>query len=470
MEIATNIDNINEELILIKNLFGDKLKKIDNSKIYVDTSKLGDNKIVVKVYNGDKLVMLYDNTYTLDTNENVSKYIKMYAKIALYKYFSKVSHYRCPWGALTGIRPTKLYYELLKKNGGNKATANYILSKTYKVSSSKIQMVNMIAKMQEGITYNPNSIDLYINIPFCTSKCYYCSFISSPIAKCQHQISPYIDALKLEITKTLQYLKSKKMTINTIYVGGGTPTSIGVYNLKNILEILPKTTKEFTVEAGRPDSITKEMLDMLASMNVTRISINPQTFNNETLHAIGRNHSAEDVYRAYRLARQYNFEINMDLIAGLANESFRDFKHSLNATLDLEPDNITIHTLSVKRSSTLATDGGDKSSVAEVERMVKYSSHKLLQYRYNPYYMYRQKNMLGNLENIGYANDRKICEFNINSMEETLSVIACGANAISKRIFYDTNKIERHANVKNIDEYINRLDEMITKKFDLFDK
>ena len=359
-----------------------------------------------------------------------------------------------------------MYYELLETTG-NESKVKKILKREYFLNKKKIDILSKIVKEQSVIEYDFNSIDLYINIPFCTSKCYYCSFISLPLNKCKDLVDPYVDTLIKEIKKTLDFLNKNNISVNTIYVGGGTPTAIGRDNLEKILCILPKV-KELTVEAGRPDTIDIDMLQMLSDYNVDRISINPQTFNDDTLKLIGRNHYAEDVVRTYEMARQFEFTINMDLIAGLGNERLKDFKRTLNKTVSLNPDNITIHTLSIKRSSDLKTSGGKVSKIGEVEKMVKYSTRELLKSNYKPYYLYRQKNMLGNLENIGFFRDSSICEFNINSMEETLSVIACGANAISKCIETETNKITRHANVKNIEEYISRIDEMLKKKFDNF--
>lgn len=469
MIINTNIDNINEELILIKNIFRKYLDdeslpkelfleaKEDKCCVYVDIT-CDCNKILSKKY-----------CFEIKSNEKVSKYVKRYAKVALYEYLSNITGYSAPWGALTGIRPTKLYYEE-KKSGKNSKEIRDVFQKVYFVSEDKITQLERIIEQQSKIAYDYDSIDLYINIPFCTSKCYYCSFISLPLDKCKNLVKPYIEALIQDIDLTIKYLKDKGLKINTVYVGGGTPTSIGVDNLEKILKILPQNLKELTVEAGRPDTISVEMLDMLEKYNVTRISINPQTFSNDTLKLIGRNHSAEDVESVYNIARKYPFVINMDLIAGLGNEDFDIFKENIKKAILLNPDNITVHTLSIKRASDLNDIGGETSQTKEVEKMIQYSNKILLNNGYNPYYLYRQKNMLGNLENTGYCKEGTLCEFNVNSMEETLSVIACGANAISKCIDYSINRITRHANVKNIQEYIDRIDEMISKKIALFNE
>ena len=259
----------------------------------------------------------------------------------------------------------------------------------------------------------------------------------------------------------------KHYIINSIYIGGGTPTSLSAEQLDMLLSYINYNVKEFTVECGRPDTITEEKLQVLKKHNVTRISINPQTFCNKTLKDIGRNHTSKDILEAYKIALKYNFVINMDLIAGLGNETLTTFKKSINKAIEYSPDNITVHTLSIKRGSDLKTNGGDISKISEVEKMIAYSHEILSNNGYKPYYLYKQKNMLGNLENIGYYREN-MCVFNVDSMEEFATIIACGANAISKRYYYLDNKIERFANLKNINEYINRIDEMIEKKQQLF--
>jgi len=372
-----------------------------------------------------------------------------------------------PWGSLTGIRPTKLYYELIKECNGDYMKAMNMLIDTFKVTYPKAQLVKEIIKNQKGIIKNDNLVDLYINIPFCPSKCYYCSFISAPIDKCRDQVEPYLEALIKEISATKELISTKNYIVKSIYIGGGTPTILDANQMDRLLSAIDYNVAEFTVECGRPDTITADKLDVLKKHNVTRISINPQTFCNKTLKTIGRNHTSQDILDAYKLALNYNFSINMDLIAGLGGESLLTFKKSLNKAIECYPDNITVHTLSIKRGSELKTEGGETSTEDVVSKMIEYSYPTLINAGYKPYYMYKQKNMLGNLENIGYFRD-KVSIFNIDSMEEFASIIACGANAISKRYYSLNNKIERFANLKNISEYITRIDEMIDKKKALF--
>lgn len=396
------------------------------------------------------------------------RYKKRYAKILLYNILKRTNpNKKLPWGSLTGIRPTKLYYELIKENKGDYMRAMNELMDDFGVSYEKAMLVKEIIKNQRCVIKNDNLVDLYINIPFCPSKCYYCSFISMPIDKCREKLEPYLEALFKEIQSAKQLIEKKNYILKSIYIGGGTPTILSAEQLDRLLSILDYDVNEFTVECGRPDTITKEKLDVLKAHGVTRISINPQTFCNKTLKEIGRSHTAQDILEAYKLALNYNFVINMDLIAGLSHEKLPTFKKSINKALEYYPDNITVHTLSIKRGSDLKENNGDTASDEEVQKMIEYSHQTLIDAGYKPYYLYKQKNMIGNLENIGYFRE-KPSVFNIDSMEEFASIIACGANAISKRYWSLPNKIERHANLKNIDEYINRIDEMIEKKNNLF--
>lgn len=396
------------------------------------------------------------------------RYLKRYAKLAVFDILQSIKPDKIlPWGSLTGIRPTKLYYELIKECNGDYMKAMNMLIDTFKVTPAKAQLVKEIIKNQKNIIKNDNLVDLYINIPFCPSKCYYCSFISAPIDKCRDQVEPYLEALIKEISATKELISSKNYIVKSIYIGGGTPTILDATQIDRLLSAIDYNVAEFTVECGRPDTITADKLDVLKKHNVTRISINPQTFCNKTLKTIGRNHTSQDILDAYKLALNYNFSINMDLIAGLGGESLLTFKKSLNKAIECYPDNITVHTLSIKRGSELKTEGGETSTEDVVSKMIEYSYPTLIDAGYKPYYMYKQKNMLGNLENIGYFRD-KVSIFNIDSMEEFASIIACGANAISKRYYSLNNKIERFANLKNISEYITRIDEMIDKKKALF--
>ena len=395
-----------------------------------------------------------------------SKHLKRFVKNALYKVLKNLTGKVLPWGSLTGIRPTRLAYELIE-NGIKDEFIKPILKKNFDISTPKLKLLAQILDAQKDIyTTDEKAVNLYVNIPVCTSRCSYCSFISSEVKKCRHLLDRYSDLVEQEIKFCLELIQSRGQYIRTVYIGGGTPTALAPAQLDKILSAVPKNTLEFTVEAGRPDTITKEKLDLLDFHNVTRISINPQTFSQNVLNTIGRGHTIEDFYTAYKMARDnYKFLINMDLIAGLPEDDLNSFKQSINRTLDLKPDNITVHTLALKSGSVLKQQ--EYNNFEMIEDMVNFAYKTIIGSGYMPYYLYRQKNMLGNLENTGYCLPKKQCVNNIDTMEESISVIACGAGAISKRLF-GGGKIVRSANVKNIDDYINRFDEMKKRKENLF--
>ncbi len=469
MNLICSNEKFNDELLLVVKLFFSPTEVEESDlNIKVDYNILDNNLSYDICISGIFNKSLHnDKILTKQQLEKEDKYVKRYLKISLYDMLSQLTQKTMPWGSLTGIRPTKLFYELKKELGSSILAKNELIN-TFRVSPQKAEVVMEVTRNQSRIEINDNLVDLYINIPFCTTKCYYCSFISAPIAQCQQYVEPYIDALLKELNAVKQIINKNNYIVKSIYMGGGTPTALSHEQLDRILTQITYPVSEFTVEAGRPDTITKEKLDVLKKHGVTRISINPQTFSNRTLKQIGRAHTSQDIIDAYNMALPYDFSINMDLIAGLSNESFNTFKNSLNKTLELHPDNITVHTLSVKRTSKLSEGEGDKGTVDEVTKMIDYSYKKLTEAGYSPYYLYKQKNMVGNLENLGYTLKNKECIFNIDSMEEVATIVAVGANAISKRFFSLTNRIERNANVKNLNDYISRIDEIISKKQEFF--
>lgn len=469
MNLICSNEKFNDELLLVVKLFFSPTEVEESDlNIKVDYNILDNNLSYDICISGIFNKSLHnDKILTKQQLEKEDKYVKRYLKISLYDMLSQLTQKTMPWGSLTGIRPTKLFYELKKELGSSILAKNELIN-TFRVSPQKAEVVMEVTRNQSRIEINDNLVDLYINIPFCTTKCYYCSFISAPIAQCQQYVEPYIDALLKELNAVKQIINKNNYIVKSIYMGGGTPTALSHEQLDRILTQITYPVSEFTVEAGRPDTITKEKLDVLKKHGVTRISINPQTFSNRTLKQIGRAHTSQNIIDAYNMALPYDFSINMDLIAGLSNESFNTFKNSLNKTLELHPDNITVHTLSVKRTSKLSEGEGDKGTVDEVTKMIDYSYKKLTEAGYSPYYLYKQKNMVGNLENLGYTLKNKECIFNIDSMEEVATIVAVGANAISKRFFSLTNRIERNANVKNLNDYISRIDEIISKKQEFF--
>ena len=406
-------------------------------------------------------IALFDNW----TNIEKKRFTKRYTKLCVYKCLATVLNKKLAWGALTGIRPTKLAYEL--KHDGYDVKEEF--ANTFFVSDNKTALVEDILKEQEGlINVDDNYADLYINIPFCVSKCSYCSFVSGDINKQKQFVAPYVETLCKEIEETQKIVRQGNYNLNHLYIGGGTPTSLSRKDLEKILSSVKFKPNEFTVEAGRPDTIDEDKLKLFKDFGVNRISVNPQTFSQITLDLINRKHTISDIYNKFNLVRQYDFQINMDLIAGLPSESLEVFCHSVDCALGLLPENFTIHTLALKSSSVLKEESKVAENEKEIEKMLNYAQSRANEYGYKPYYMYRQKYMIGNFENVGYCLKGCQCKYNIDMMEETANIFACGANAISKRVFHNQNRIERAANVKDFTNYISRIDEMIERKKLLF--
>lgn len=380
-------------------------------------------------------------------------------KMELYKVLSAYTGKKFPWGALTGVRPTKLGYEIASSGGD---IVEGLVA--YGVDRHKAQTIKRIIGNQMGLKRSENKISLYVHIPFCTTRCNYCSFVSLPTKGNEALMARYTEYLIKEIQSGVGTLRDGGYDVDSIYIGGGTPTALSDELLDAVLEAIPYRGIEFTVEAGRPDTITANKLDIMERHGVTRISINPQTFVDKTLGEIGRAHTADDIKKTYELSKG-RFIINMDLIAGLANEDIDDFAYTIDEVARLKPENITVHTLARKNGSIIKTEGVCNTN--NVSEMVDFAYSKFLDIGYEPYYLYRQKNMLDNLENIGFALPGMTCVNNITTMEEFYSVFACGAGAISKRIF-EGNRIERHPNLRDVRLYIQQFDERLAKKVKFF--
>ena len=395
---------------------------------------------------------------------------KRAVKLALYEYCKKLTGVRPPWGSLTGIRPSRLYYEALEAGLDPVRT----LVDEFDVTPERAALLDEMHQMQAGLREPPaDSFDVYVGIPFCRTRCAYCSFSSGEIGD-GHLVAPYVSALRREICGAARITRDQGLRARAVYVGGGTPTAIPREALEEVLlaarEAFPGAA-EWTVEAGRPDTVDGPMLEMLLRMGATRISINPQTFNDITLSRIGRAHTSQETVAAYRLAREAGFsDINMDLIAALPGESVADFERSLEETIRLGPESVTVHALAIKRSSRLhermhvEAGGHGLTPAGEAARMTALARERLREEGYRPYYLYRQKYMAGNLENVGYARSGRACLYNIGNMEETARVLALGAGAITKWLFDRARRIERAPNVKNIEAYIERVDEMVRRK------
>ena len=388
---------------------------------------------------------------------------KRYLKIALYGVLVFLTGRELPYGCLTGIRPTKLYAELGEG-------AHDVFLQDFSVRPEKLALIERIVREQEGLP-NPDPervADLFVFIPFCPTRCAYCSFVSMPVDRQRKLLRPYTDDLTEEIGWLKKRAKKLGYSIRAVYVGGGTPTALPLDMLDEVLAACRvRGAKEFTVEAGRPDTITEEALALLKSRGVTRVSVNPQTFNDETLKRIGRRHTAAEVERAYALARD-RFDVNMDLIAMLPGESAEDFFRTVDRAAELSPANVTVHTLYLKKGSELRTGGYKSTENSEAERMVDYALTKLSASGYEPYYMYRQKYTSGNLENVGYTKPGKACLYNMDVMEEDTTVFAAGAAAISKKVTPAINLIERNANYKEPLEYVKHFDTVMQRQKDFW--
>ena len=379
-----------------------------------------------------------------------------------------------PWGALAGVRPTKISTKHLLE-GGTERSARQLLKNTYYVTQPRIDLamdcsrstVNAAGKLDK------NDISVYIGIPFCPTRCAYCSFVSRSIGKRTELLDPYLQALYKELEHTGKLLASSGKTVRTIYIGGGTPTTLSTAQMTDLLARIRDSFDltrciEFTVEGGRPDTLTAEKLLAIRQGGADRMSINPQTMEDSVLRASGRPHKAEDVLRCYQYAVDAGFAaINMDLIAGLPTDSYDGFCRSLDQVIDLDPANITVHTLALKKGADLFENPQNLPSGQEVARMVEYANSALASHSYKPYYLYRQKYMSGSFENVGWSRDGLDCLYNIYMMEEVHSILSLGGGGMNK-VNLPEGKLERFHNPKFPEQYIQQLDSVLTKKEELF--
>lgn len=395
------------------------------------------------------------------------RFHKRQVKLCLYRALTESTGIYPPWGSLTGIRPTRLVYERMEK-GMTEEEAVKDVAETFGVSGAKASLLKDIIAEQALLPRpDPAKTDIYIGIPFCTSRCRYCSFLSGEVGK-GGQLLPYTEALCAEIEKAARLIDDKGLGVRAFYMGGGTPTALPADMLERILKAaLPLIEKacEVTVEAGRPDTLDRQKLDIMKLAGATRISINPQTMHDKTLALIGRRHTREQTEKAYEMARETGFDhINMDLIAGLPGENEQMFSETLAWSEGLHPESLTVHTLSVKRSSVMHLWGEALPDGSMVSRMVDMGRESAVKRGMRPYYLYRQKHQAGNLENVGYALPGHACLYNVDMMEDVANVIALGAGAISKRVWPGREKVMRAPNVKEVAEYIARTDEMVERK------
>lgn len=406
-----------------------------------------------------------------EPDEQVYHTVSHALKQAFYKAGTALLGYELPWGSLTGVRPVKLPTKAMLA-GKTARRAEKELRKEYHVSAPRAALAVECAKsalnVKQGLTND--GMALYIGIPFCPTRCAYCSFISADVKRSLTLVEPYVDALCREIELAGNLLQERGLHISTAYMGGGTPTTLSAEQLNKVLSavenFLPmERCTEFTVEAGRPDTITADKLETLKSHGIHRISINPQTMENSVLQAMGRAHTAEQIVEAMALAKEhFGGMVNMDLIAGLPTDTLEGFGCTLDQVLNMDPANITVHTLALKKGSRLTEEGGDLCAPETVEAMLSLASERLRGAGYEPYYLYRQKYMSGSFENVGWTKPGAVCAYNIVMMEELQTVLSLGAGGITKLVDFDNRKITRLNNPKYAKEYLESWDKIAASK------
>lgn len=375
------------------------------------------------------------------------------------------------WGSLTGVRPAKLARGLIERGMTRGEAAGYLRTHFY-VSPARTALTIRAAAtaMELDRAIGPDDISLYVGIPFCPSRCYYCSFVSSTTAQSGHLIAPYLDTLCREIAETAALVRKAGKRVQSVYIGGGTPTTLDEEQLARLLAALAENfdfshLREYTVEAGRPDTITPGKLRVLRAAGVGRVSINPQSMDDKVLAEIGRRHTAEDVLRAYDEARQAGFDaINMDVIAGLTGDTAETFARTIDMLIGLAPENITVHTLAIKRGADLTDKAAAAAQHDTVGRMLDGAAHALQNAGYGPYYLYRQKFTAGGFENVGWCKPDTECFYNVTMMEELQTILSLGAGGVSKRVDRDTGWIERVNNPKYPLEYIRAAERLAAGK------
>ena len=438
---------------------------------------LDDGDYIVNILDG-KIEFKYGEYYN---ESKILENIKEDIKKLVFSSLKELTKEEYPWGILVGIRPSKIALKYLEE-GKTEEEIIKIFEIKHLASKKKAKLCIEIAKTEEKfVNKESNSIAIYIGMAFCPTRCFYCSFAANPIVGNKKLVNPYLQALIKEISAMKKYVNDRKLNIESVYFGGGTPTAVNNEEFEDVMKevyeafVKDKNLKEFTVECGRPDSITSEKLQTMKTYDVTRISINPQTMNDDTLKMIGRGHTSAQVIEKFNLARSMGFnDINMDIIIGLPGEGIKEVLHTKNEILKLKPDSLTVHGLSLKRASILYENfilkkGIQVKKQEELAQMYEESRILAQELGLHPYYMYRQKNMVGNMENLGYSRKGAECIYNIEMIEDKQTIIALGADAVSKVVFLDENRIERFANIKDIKEYCNRIDEMIQGKINLLD-
>lgn len=428
-----------------------------------------------KVVNGEHM-LLGNESAVHAAGSNIKKSGKHVVKLSLFKLLGRLTGISIPWGILVGIRPSKIV-NALKSENMDDVRIEQILKNEYLIREDKAKLVLKVSENSYSmINHNTKAVSVYIDIPFCPSVCLYCSFASYALSKYSQYLDEYIHALDYEMNALGTFIK-RHFALDTIYVGGGTPTSLPdevFFKLMNSItsHFDVASANEFTVEAGRPDTINKYKLNVIKSSGTGRISINPQSMNDDTLKRIGRSHSTGDIVEKFELSRKCGFNnINMDIILGLPGEKIMQVQNTINKITGLSPENITVHTLAVKRASQLKeklinSDPVPIVDMAEINNIMNYVQDNLTKNGYLPYYMYRQKMTAGNLENVGYCKPGYECLYNIQMIEEKETIIGIGADAVSKFVFHDEDRIERIANNKNIHEYMKSIEINVKNKIE----
>lgn len=394
------------------------------------------------------------------------------ARLCFYLY-EEICGFTPSWGILTGVRPSKLMMRHIEKDG--EEAAEEYFKNVLLVSPEKTALASAVAKKEKSIIdlSDDNSFSLYVSIPFCPTRCSYCSFVSHSIGtpSAKKLVPEYVDAIKKEIKLVSKYAKENSLSLKSVYWGGGTPTTLEADGLDEISAVIEECFDfsdclEYTVEAGRPDTVTREKLEVLKKHGVTRISINPQSFNDSVLSAVKRNHTVKEMKEKFFLARSLGFDnINTDLIAGLPTDTLEGFCHSIDEAIKLSPENITVHTLALKRSSEIVTENESGTLNKNItDDMIKYAEAALYKAGYAPYYMYRQSKSLGNLENVGWCKPGRECFYNVFMMEECHTILSVGAGAVTKLVKNKGEYIERIFNHKYPFEYISRFSELCERK------
>lgn len=472
MENLTRVFFPNEKIEIIRADLSDKTIFEAPAVKTLITNKENDKLIEVEVIFDNYQNQASQKVAYIENDEDYKNEQERVMAVCLYKLLADYTKINPPWGILTGVRPIKLFRRLSEKFG-TEYTKKYFKEK-FLVTDEKIALAEETEKNELPIIKmsSKNSYSLYISIPFCPSRCSYCSFISQATLKAKKLIEPYVDLLCKEIEYTASIIKGQNLKLETVYIGGGTPTTLNAEQMDKLLKTINTSfpmeqCKEFTVEAGRPDTITEDKLKVIFANGADRISINPQTMNDKVLEAIGRKHTAQQTIDAFNLARKVGFNhINMDLIVGLPEDTLDSFKNTLDIITGLNPESITVHTLSMKRSSNLTIQGVQiiKKDAETAAQMHSYCKNLLAEKGFRPYYLYRQSRMVGNLENIGYAKKGNDGLYNVYIMDETHSILGCGAGAVTKLKNQEEGKLNRVFNYKYPDWYVNDFQEMIKRK------